>query len=570
MMNSALLRTLATIALMVALAVGISAQNPSASDAAKATGTISGKVLLGDQPAPGVEVLLTSARAGMTGSPDAGNLIAVTDVEGRYKVTNVPAGGFRVSAFAPAYVIAGENNPWQPGRSVTLSEGEVVTDVNFNLTRGGVVTGRVTSADGRAVIGERINLTLVVANGQKAQDRTPRFSQLETDDRGVYRAYGVAAGRYLVSAGASPDDINSGDEYRQTFYPDAIEESAAKIIEVTAGGEVENIDIKLARATKGYTASGRVIDADTGKPIAGMTIGYIVMKESNGSFGTSGSITNSQGEFRLDGLFPNPYATFAMPMPGNSDNYSDQTKFEIVSGDVSGLEIKMHRGGSISGIAVIEGTDDPAIRAKLTQMSVYAQNTTPDQMIMRFGGNANINADGTFRIGGVLPGKVRITRGTYNAPKGLSLLRVELNGTELTSDLEIGSGENISGVRLVFAYGSSVVVGHVEIKGGPLPETMRLSVAARRDSGGSGNRTAVAQRAEVDSRGQFLIEGLATGNYIISVSAFSMTPPVAGAAPPKPLRAETTVTIGTNARQEVTLILDLTPQDKNNQKENNR
>lgn len=115
MMNSALLRTLATIALMVALAVGISAQNPSASDAAKATGTISGKVLLGDQPAPGVEVLLTSARAGMTGSPDAGNLIAVTDVEGRYKVTNVPAGGFRVSAFAPAYVIAGENNPWQPG-----------------------------------------------------------------------------------------------------------------------------------------------------------------------------------------------------------------------------------------------------------------------------------------------------------------------------------------------------------------------------------------------------------------------------------------------------------------------
>jgi hypothetical protein len=63
-----------------------------------------------------------------------------------------------------------------------------------------------------------------------------------TDDRGIYRIYGVAPGRYRVSAGVSDDDtypsIRTGRvSYRRTYYPDAPDAADAKIVEVTAGGE---------------------------------------------------------------------------------------------------------------------------------------------------------------------------------------------------------------------------------------------------------------------------------------------------------------------------------------------
>jgi plasmid stabilization system protein ParE len=44
------------------------------------------------------------------------------------------------------------------GKTVTIAEGETVEKIDFSLVRGGVITGRVTDADGAPVIGQRINL----------------------------------------------------------------------------------------------------------------------------------------------------------------------------------------------------------------------------------------------------------------------------------------------------------------------------------------------------------------------------------------------------------------------------
>src|ERR1044072_2480772 len=103
-MNPAVNRVLMISARMLGLAAGVPAQNPAPLDTAKGTGMITGRARVDDQPAQGVEVLLTTARPGSTGRPDALNISALTDAEGRYKLTNVPAGSYRVTAYAPAYV----------------------------------------------------------------------------------------------------------------------------------------------------------------------------------------------------------------------------------------------------------------------------------------------------------------------------------------------------------------------------------------------------------------------------------------------------------------------------------
>jgi hypothetical protein len=236
-----------------------------------------------------------------------------------------------------------------------------------------------------------------------------------------------------------------------------------------------------------------------------------------------------------------------------SDFYSDQVDFEIVGGDVTGLEVKLSRGASISGVAVVEGSRDPAIVGALSKIELRvvggdSKTSMADGLFDRTGA---INVDGTFKISPVRPGKKRIVADTYRATKELSFIRMEHNGVEV-NDLDIAAGDQVSGVRLVFGYGTAVIAGRVEIKGGMLPQTAILNVSADRDSSAP-NDLKFGKGAKVDERKQFVIEGLAQGTYRVRLHAYD----TATGEPIKVPSTEQTVTIAGNARHEITLVLDL-------------
>src|SRR5262249_53333760 len=153
-----------------------------------------------------------------------------------------------------------------------------------------------------------------------------------TDDRGVYRIFGLEAGRYIVGVGASDDDglqaISIRRSYKRTYHPDAIDEASAKIIEVQPGGEVQNVDIKLSRGPRGYTAVGRVIDSETGKPLPDVQIGCEVAKIAGSKFKMGDTVTDANGEFRIEGLASNAYVAYVFSL-GPSDLYSDRVNFDV-------------------------------------------------------------------------------------------------------------------------------------------------------------------------------------------------------------------------------------------------
>ena len=256
--------------------------------------------MIGDQPAAGVEVMLRQTGSGGTiviaGFEPSAPITAATDAEGRYKIAGVAAGGYRIAAYAPAYVVAGESrNRFDQGKALNIAEGE---NVDFALTRGGVVKGKVTDEYGKPVIAEAVSVHRIDDGGKRITQNAPNFTRWETDDRGVYRIFGLEPGRYLVSAGASSEDASlraiggAGGFYQRTFHPDAVEEAQAKIIELKSGAETESIDIRIARAKKGYVATGRVIESETGKPVPGVMLGYSIVKKTMSSFGMGNSITN--------------------------------------------------------------------------------------------------------------------------------------------------------------------------------------------------------------------------------------------------------------------------------------
>jgi hypothetical protein len=126
------------------------------------TAVVTGRVTIGDKPAAGVTVgLLRGEPPTNSGEPQT-LAKAMTDAEGRYRLSNLPAGSFRVTALAPGFVssldLGPGQPPWQAGRAVTLGEGDTVEQLDFQLTRGGVITGKVFDHDGKTLIGQRVSV----------------------------------------------------------------------------------------------------------------------------------------------------------------------------------------------------------------------------------------------------------------------------------------------------------------------------------------------------------------------------------------------------------------------------
>jgi hypothetical protein len=385
----------------------------------------------------------------------------------------------------------------------------------------------------------------------------------ETDDRGIYRIYGIAPGSYTVSIGESSETgsvrfgAGARGYYTRTFHPDVTDEAKAAVIEISEGTEASNIDISVKRKSKSFTASGRVLD-ESGKPAANIRIGNgAVMRDGKalGGFGW-GTLSDATGNFRIDGLVPGRYAAFVWN-DGEAESYSESAIFEIREGNVSGLELKLRRGATISGVAIIEGTADKAVLARLTQFSIGAFVEAEGTMAPNYS-SVKIAPDGSFRLTGLRPGKARLYLANYPSPTGFALARVEREGLP-QREIEITPGAQVTGLRIVLEYGTGSVRGLVRIENGQLPAEARMQVSARRRSGGGGDASSMLGRrgAQVDSRGRFLIEGMSEGEYELILYTYLTT---GGPHRIAPVKQTVIITNGVEAEVNFTVDLSARPQ----------
>ena len=504
----------ASILLLVVLySFGGSAQTPGKAP----TASISGRVTIDSKGVAGITVAATTSS-----SPLDNRTVAktTTDEDGKYQLTGLAAGQFTIMPLAKAFVVGTKGAYKQPGQSITVAEGETITKIDFALVRGGVITGRITDTEGRPVIGERVN---VVGKDTSDVGRPVTVfdgSRNKTDDRGIYRIYGLSPGNYKVSIGQAAGAGNvaimgmGGSQYTKTFYPGVAEEAKATVLEINEGTEVSNIDIVAGKSGRGFSVSGRVVDADSGQPVPNMYIVHSSLNEGTqqlGGMNFSGSQSDANGKFRLENVQPGHYAAYILATGEGTTSYSDQTPFDVSDGDVSGVEIKLRRGAIISGVAVVENNFDPAVTSLLQTVSLFAFTNTK-------GGapsfsRSQINGDGRFSFSGLAPGKVQFNMAGFpTPPKGLTLVRTELDGIEQREGIEVTAGSKITGVRLVFAYGAGSIRGEVKAEDGVLPAGLSLQVMIRSASGG-----ARQFGGSVDARGHFVVENIPPGTYEMSV-----------------------------------------------------
>jgi hypothetical protein len=218
--------------------------------------SISGKVTMKGK---GVAGIVVGLRVNDSPGPQTSRYRSVTDQDGNYRITNVPRGNYQVVPAPLGFVLLGE----MAAKTLLITEGETVEGIDFALVRGSVITGRVTDSDGRPLIEEQIKLLPVEGTNQLDQSYMVAQVNTRTDDRGIYRAFGLRQGRYKVSVGQGEDGFYGGvrgSRYKQTFHPAVTDPAKATVIEATEGSEATNVDITVGRTLAGFAVSGRIID----------------------------------------------------------------------------------------------------------------------------------------------------------------------------------------------------------------------------------------------------------------------------------------------------------------------
>jgi hypothetical protein len=459
------------------------------------------------------------------------------------------------------------------GQTINVAEGEKIENIDLEIKRGGVIAGRITDSQNRPVIEETINLIKIDGNNRTQNYFTysSNFDMSRTDDRGFYRIYGLPEGRFLVSVGyaetpGSARITSSREFYPRVFYPNVTSESEAKAIEVSEGSEATDVDMTVPDPKQTREVFGRVVDAGAGQPVAGVAVGVGGLTKDGkyaGGYAGNGARSGPNGEFRLFGVLPGRYAILAGPDDpfggGNNDAgyISEPVIIDISEGDATGVEVKVRQGASISGVAVIEGTNDPKTLAKLSQVSFTAfirpAGPTPPAPSSRR--PVRVNSDGSFRINGLQPGQAMIMAQPPPDMRGLTVGRIEYNGAPAPQGIALDPGEQVTGVRVVLINGTLTLRGELKIIGGAFPAGQRFRVAARKMD----QQVQNSQGAEVDARGQFIIENLTPGEYEIRVLPFFN--PNNEQFDPQLMRKlsaikERVVVAGGN-QQPVTLVIDL-------------
>ena len=524
---------------VVVACLSVYAQNPAKKIQ---PGSISGKVTMKGNAVPGIMV---GARLLQSGRPTA-PIVVTTDQQGNYRMSNVPPGEYEVVPAAQQYVLATHNAI----RRFFVVEGDNFEGVDFTLIRGGVITGKVTDEEGHPLIDEYVDVTGPEGSNAELMTSLTLMNQ-PTDDRGVYRVFGLRPGKYRVSAGVSSERMRflgtRRTVYIQTFHPSTTESAKATLIEVTEGSEATNVDIVLRRTQPVYTVTARVVDGETGKPIPDARYGLAKYTE-NGSTSTSGFATNKLGELRIENVMPGKYAIY-LESARSGGGYAEPLHFEVVDQDVKDLLLKTSSGISVSGVVVFEGLEEK-VRPKFNDLMLFVFVQNPEFRGVAGGGHAPstvVNADGSFTLSGMQPGLVfqfGIWPQTGSPRSQLEIVRVERDGV-VQSNIELKPGEDVRGLRLIVRLSSGSIRGLVKFENGTLASA-RVQIYIKRVGDEKFGRP-----AELDDRGRFMLQGLSAGVYEVTVVAYPSR--YRGT----PLSTKQQVVVNDNQVSEVTLTLDL-------------
>ena len=482
--------------------------------------------------------------------PDIGSKTAVTDADGRFEFRDLPGGRFNVSATKSGFVTVqyGQLRPFESGKAIDLTDGQVMDKADIAMPRGGVISGRLIDEFGDPIADAVVNaMRSAWAGGRRRLQPSGRSAT--TNDLGQFRIYGLSPGDYYVSAtfrggdmmamemmaaatmgGAAmggPTGSNPSSGYAPTYFPGTPNGAEAQKITIAAGQEAQNTDfallpVKLARI------SGTVISSE-GKPVEGSMINAVPRNgDAAGMMMAGASRSDKNGNFTIANVAPGDYTLQSRAMtivnsgggdnmmvsvrigggPDGSDAETGSLPVTVAGEDLSGVILMTSKGASVAGHVTFDGGTKPTT---LTGIRVSAMPVEMDGPMIGMGGGGTLKADATFEMRGL--SGLRMIR-PANLPSGWMLKEVRVNGADVTdTGMEFKAGEAVTGVEIVLTSKLTEVKGTVTASGSALVKDYTLVVFSDDPQRWTLPGSRYVSGTRPDQEGRFLVKSLPAGGY---------------------------------------------------------
>jgi hypothetical protein len=526
------------------------------------SGSISGRLVSAD----GSSTPVRRAQVTLVSTDRAVGRTAVTDDEGRFAFSGLPAARYLLEARKAAYLNGafGASRPGGAGVPLTLAEGQHLTDRHFTIARGAVVTGAVRLETGAPAVGVTVAVLYPEMRGEtEVLNSPPVRSTATTDDNGVYRIYGLPPGEVVVVAttrerindgtpidfiqtgpgevaraielarngsatsGPAPFQITPGSivTFAPVFFPGATDLGGATRLTLAAGEERPAIDIRLRLVSTAFI--GGTVTGPDGAPVVGAQIRVAGGTELGTLGGAIGGIasgqSSEQGRYMLGSLVPGQYLLMAVavergptpPPPADGNTPAPPSALwalqEItVAGRNLNVPLQLQPSLIATGRVVVDSAS-PSPDLTGVEMQLVRAGNTP----IFLGGAAPISTiDRSFRMP-MLPGRYRMSISQASGSRWVPVSSMLRGQDTLDVAYDVRAGDPISDWVVTITDRPSELAGTItDAAGRPAPDYFIVVFAADRTFWTRPSRRVVQTRTGAD--GSYLIKGLPAGQYRIA------------------------------------------------------
>ena len=397
----------------------------------------------------------------------------MTAADGRFEFKQVPAGAYTVAFSASmsrgthldqSFGEPGPRDPWKPSRRVPpleLRDGETRENVDVALWPAVAVEGRVVDDAGEPIANADVHISQWDAPSSMSMGR-PRV----TDDRGMFRFFGLRPGQYRICADGE-ERFGPAEEARdkliRTCYPTAVRDSDAQPV-VASAGEVGLIEIRLQR-NRTYRISGIAI-ASSGTRILNPNVSLVTVTPTGTSSSSSSIQVKSDGQFIVSSVTPGDYAIqvgigswrFANP-DDKGEREMGYLPVRVDAADVDGVIVAASKAAKVAGRLVFEGGVAEQGTAKLSIMA--RPDELPGRGRIMFGPQspATVRNDMSFELDGLFGPQLLMVMG---APRGWIVKSITYRGDDVTDTaVEFRSSSDPRLLEVTMTNRGAIVTGRV-------------------------------------------------------------------------------------------------------------